>query len=124
VKEQEAPTGVSPLQVADAIARHAQQRIVGRRGGCFRIGEVSEEAEPEIRLLVAEKAHLQLLGLAPDNLFIDQHHGNDNQRGMVRRDAILEIHPGEFVGRQEGDHQSIDHLKGQIAQRKHGQCAQ
>ena len=124
MEEHEAPAGVSPVQVVDAVPRHAQQGVVGSTRWCLRIQEICEESEPEIRFLVAEKTHLQFLDLAPHHVFAREQHRNHNQRGVLRRYTFLEIHSGQLVRRQQRDHQRINHLNSQLAQRKGRQCAQ
>ena len=125
VKQQEAvalDTGaerIPRVQIGDPVAGGLQQfRVVGCRR-FRRIREIGKEAVENVVVAVAEKSNLQLFDFSPYRLPAGQHHRNHHQRGVRRRECRSKIQFGQRLGGQQRNHQRVDDLNAQFAEREY-----
>ena len=123
MEQQEPFTGIACVEAGDTVARCLKQFCVAGHSRGRRIGEIREEAEEKIRFPVGQEADLELFDFLAHYLQARQHHGHDHKRGVLRRNLLPEIHFGQLVRRQERNHQRVDDLNGELAQRKQRQRA-
>ena len=88
---------IAAIERVDARHRLLDQRLIG--GQCFRrrIRQVGNERKVQIRITVGEKPDLQVLDQPVDRARVGEHRGYGDERPVLRRDATLEIEPGECM---------------------------
>ena len=121
VKQQEASARVARVQLGDSVVRRLQQFGIARRGRFGGIGEIGKQAEEEICFLIGKKTDFQLLDLPSHYLHARQHHRHHHQRGVLRRNAVSEVHFRQWLRRQQRNDQRVNDLDGQFAQREQRQ---
>ena len=94
VKEDEGAFAVSGVKFFDTFYRQSQQRVVFGHLGFFRVVEICQKREMEIRFGVGEVPHLQFLDLSPNRVRRQEHHWHDHQGSALLRYAFFKRHFG------------------------------
>ena len=75
------------VQVADEFGAEFDQRIVFLRR-FLRVGQVGDQREVDVGIVIADVANLKVLDQAADLLFVEQQAGNGDQSKAVVRECL------------------------------------
>ena len=83
---------ITRVQIVDQLHRQVDQRIgVVLARTRYRIRQVRQQREVQVRVLIREEADLQLTHQLPHLLLVQQQRRHRDQRGVLGRDAFGEI---------------------------------
>jgi len=121
MQQVKAPGAMLRVQPRDQFGGKRDQRLIGRQGFGIGVGEVAEQRERKVLLVIRQRSHFQRVDHLPHVRFRREDRRHRDNRPKLIRNSLPKLQFRQLSRRDDGGEYCVKEADGELADRNHRQ---